>query len=674
MAEILKHEYKLLVLKISLDTSKRQVFILMEIEKQIDGEYRHIDKYLITAESMDLPDKLEQRKTRYKGYNFTFPDDAMEWLQQCLTIHNTERAPLWLHLVNPYGYLGLVPWEQLIQKELDVAILRLPEFLAEPPKQNLSVLDVVLCSSMPVAKVSFMIIEHIVNIIHQIQTKVPRHTTIHVFVEGETYHQLNQMNFEFNDSVQLYDPGTSASYMTTEATSRIVDRPGQIKNPWLLWIRDSLRGTSIDVVHFLTHGYMSSDSGALALAESPLTNEDQRMARFVGAAELKTFYTHIGAWATIFSSPENNYSEMGLRQIADTIAQTRPGPVVYHQIEHDNDAEVIGSVYHFLFSPDLNVPPPSTSSVFIYCHPSRVVASPTKNNNISNEKHLAVANKNQIKYKRVQNITSSIKRDNQGLKIIRKRKVQKNRADTQITHYNMIWKNGAEDIEQVIKHYKQELEVSPGRRSRRKWAAIQNNLGVAYNMRILGDRSENIELAIKHYNKALHARTNIRFNREWAATKKNLAIAYIDRIDGNHAENIESAIKHYGEALNENTELIRSHQKQYLESEILDYMIGLMARKKREFLQVLRNTKSFSSDDTVLFNQKFLDRNSEDENSQNTVSILERFVEQKNYDLNQLAQNKDDSSLEEIQTIKSTLHNIQDIISNYSDILKEEKR
>ncbi len=376
MAEILKRKYELLVLKVNLDTSTRQVVVHMAIEMQVDGEYRRVDEHRILAEAMGLPDRLEQRKTRYRGYDFTLPNDTIEWLKQCMIDHNPERVPLWLHLTKPYGYLGMVPWERLIQEELDVAILRVPEFLAEPPRENPSVLDVVLCSSRPAAKGSFMIVEHIGRIIDKIKMTVPHRTTIHVFVDRESYHELNHINSAFDDSVRFYDPETASSYMATEATLRIEDRPGQIRSPWLLWIRDSLQRTSIDVVHFVTHGYMSSDRGALALAESPLINKDRRMARFVGAAELTTFYTQIGAWATVFSSPENNYSEMGLRQLADTIAQKRPGPVVYHEIPQDWDAVAIGDVYRFLFGSALSAPPPATPSVFIYCHPLRVITSP----------------------------------------------------------------------------------------------------------------------------------------------------------------------------------------------------------------------------------------------------------------------------------------------------------
>ena len=46
-----------------------------------------------------------------------------------------------------------------------------------------------------------------------------------------------------------------------------------------------------------------------------------------------------------------------------------------HEIKDDWEAIAIGEVYHFLFGSALNSPP-ATPSVFIYCHPSRILTFP----------------------------------------------------------------------------------------------------------------------------------------------------------------------------------------------------------------------------------------------------------------------------------------------------------
>ncbi len=83
----------------------------------------------------------------------------------------------------------------------------------------------------------------------------------------------------------------------------------------------------------------------------------------------------------------------------------------------------------------------------------------------------------------------------------------------------------------------------------KKWAAIQNNLGIAYENRIQGDRTENIEQAIKAFNLALQMRDCEIFPKEWASTQNNLGTAYFERIRGERADNLEQAITAYRLAL-----------------------------------------------------------------------------------------------------------------------------
>lgn len=58
-----------------------------------------------------------------------------------------------------------------------------------------------------------------------------------------------------------------------------------------------------------------------------------------------------------------------------------------------------------------------------------------------------------------------------------------------------------------------------------KWAATQNNLGLAYSNRIREDKAENIEKAIACYDLALEVYTREAFPQDWAMTQNNLAIA-----------------------------------------------------------------------------------------------------------------------------------------------------
>lgn len=365
-----------LVLSVSLDTSKRQAEVCCLLEE--NGS--RLDEWRCTTEQLGLPEVLDRRKALYRGYEFQLPESVLDAMKSWMDPHR----PLWLRLERPSGYLRLVPWEQLLGPRLGVPILRLPDFETELPRETARALDVVLCGSAPSDEMPFPIVDYLVRIADRILSAVPRRTTLHVFTDGAAHPELKQRwtaQGKLGSAIQLYPPETAAPYAVPDPTSRIQDPAGRIESPWLLWIRDSLKGRSIDVAHFLCHGYLSQDRAALAFAESPLKNDVRQRSRFVGPAELSAFATQVGAWSTAFTSPERNYSEMGLRLLADTIAQSRPGPVLHHELRLDAGCVALARAYQFLYGPP-GAPPPASPSLLLYCQPSFLEApamrSPTR--------------------------------------------------------------------------------------------------------------------------------------------------------------------------------------------------------------------------------------------------------------------------------------------------------
>ena len=107
----------------------------------------------------------------------------------------------------------------------------------------------------------------------------------------------------------------------------------------------------------------------------------------------------------------------------------------------------------------------------------------------------------------------------------------------------------ASNMEIAITGYEITLNVITRKAFPVEWAKTQNNLGLAYNYRILGEKAENLELAIAAYNRALNVRTREAFPVKWAGTQNNLGLAYSDRILGEKAENLELAIAACNRAL-----------------------------------------------------------------------------------------------------------------------------
>lgn len=370
MAEELKHQFDLLAMRVGMDLSGDSPQVSIKLQGRHAGQLDLVREHLLEAAQIGLPERLNRSETTYEGLPFDLPPAVIDDLKRVIADSDYQDRPLWLHLAKPLGYLNLVPWEELLQPALQRPILRLPDFLASPPRESMQRLEVALCGSVPVAKAAFTAVDHLVGMADHLLKTVPRRTTVHIFCDAGLFPEVSQrVHAKGLPGVEVHDPAEAGSFVPPERQYALPDRSGRVRNPWLLWMRDALSGHRVDMVHFLTHGYISREAGALAFAESPVQNQDERAARFVGASELLAFLTQTGAWCAAFSSPEHNYSEMGLRLLADTIAQMRPGPVLHHEMRLDETGEVLPEAYRFLFGRSGD-PAPSSPAVFMYCHPS----------------------------------------------------------------------------------------------------------------------------------------------------------------------------------------------------------------------------------------------------------------------------------------------------------------
>src|SRR5262249_31186846 len=70
----------------------------------------------------------------------------------------------------------------------------------------------------------------------------------------------------------------------------------------------------------------------------------------------------------VFTSLPDNHSELGLRWLADEIAQSRPGPMMMHILNEDPRGAELEAGYGFLYNVEPQEPPPSNALV-IYCQP-----------------------------------------------------------------------------------------------------------------------------------------------------------------------------------------------------------------------------------------------------------------------------------------------------------------
>ena len=367
MAMYLKQKHELLALKVSLTRERRQTSVRMELETHKGGTPSVLLDRTVSTSEIGLSRTLDARQFP----NFYFPSHVSDEMAHLIGKLDVEPShPLWLHLVSPYGYLGVVPWEHLLVPALNRPLLRLPDFL-EPPRERRSVLDVALVCSMPVSEPSFYPPDVVIAMSLAIREASPRpQTTVHIFADKEYYDQIRSaLTGEYG--VMVHDPDDAQQFGFGQPSSSVPQDASTVTCPWLRWISAAMRGRSLDTVHFLCHGYLANERPAFSVAESPVRNEDRWMAHVLSVREVVAFLNQTGAWSVAFSAPPNNYSEAGLRLFADTLAQTRPGPVLYHDASQDYSLDGLRSAYRFLYAPEPSEPPPP-APMFIYCQPALV--------------------------------------------------------------------------------------------------------------------------------------------------------------------------------------------------------------------------------------------------------------------------------------------------------------
>lgn len=367
MAVKIATENGLVTLRVRVRPRERGITAELQLVSYIGGSMQELSAWWLNSTELGLPTRLNPHWVPTRS----LPLDMTNGLRAALDdLGLAPGLPLWLHLVKPYGFLGALDWEAALVPALGRPLLRLPDFL-ERQRENRAMLDVALVCSEPVSEPRLNPPQVLQDVVAAVLagSRRPR-TTIHIFPD-EAYHDSLRNTFAAEPRVAVHDPQGAQAHGVSPRGGVPADEVGELQSPWLKWMRDSMKGRSLDAVHFFCHGFVADQRPALALAESPLSNRDRLDARYVGVGELAAFLTQVGAWSAVFSSPPDNYSEAGLRLLADTLAQTRPGPVLYHALAGYGPDPALQAMYGFLYAPAPSPLPPQ-ERWFAYCQPALI--------------------------------------------------------------------------------------------------------------------------------------------------------------------------------------------------------------------------------------------------------------------------------------------------------------
>jgi hypothetical protein len=370
VAELLRYENELPTLKLSLGVQGAPTGPTSTAQLEVDRGTRVVGQLSLRPEDLNLAFDFDPAAYRYSEPPFAIAERLRPTVRRLLELAMEDQQTLWLELASPVGYLAALPWETMLESVIGlIPVLRIPNFSLFTPL-DVDRIDIVVCLSEPGAKSPFNGVDFLRRFIPSLLAPLPLETCVHVFTDAETYSQMDRLpQGELGSHigrVVLHDPARAPTKTGMAGEGSIGDSAGCVSNPWLLWIIEEMRESTAEVVHFITHGYVQSGQSALALAESPTRRDASLLSRFVGPNQIAAFLTQLGAWGVGFSSPPQNYSAMGLRQLFDDVARLRAGPILHHDAKTDPLADELADTYAGLF---MGRSPRYRRAVSMYAHP-----------------------------------------------------------------------------------------------------------------------------------------------------------------------------------------------------------------------------------------------------------------------------------------------------------------
>ncbi|SFI58173.1 hypothetical protein [Planctomicrobium piriforme] len=361
---------KLLVLRITLELGIRAP-ISLTLQVPRGDKLELIGSWSYRLQDFGFQDEQFEAVSSPRKVPSQFVNDLKAKLA---TLENIGSAvPLWLQFAAPSGSLPLIAWEAQLVPVLDRPVVRLSALQGPPPAEFEETLEVALCSSVPLSKTSFPVVEYLEKLI-EVFKEVRRRTTIHVFSDLKTHQALDPKTLP--DNVRLHLPQEAATY-AVPARDPSIASDDAIDNPWLRWVSNATGEQPLDVVCFVNHGYLSGDHGAIAFAQSPVMNEDRGWARFIGAPQLSRFMTNTGAWCLILGSPHGNYSTAGSRMLLEEVSQRLPGHALLHDLALDQDCDGLTAACQSLFGTPRFENPPRHPSLTMYATPAKRMETET---------------------------------------------------------------------------------------------------------------------------------------------------------------------------------------------------------------------------------------------------------------------------------------------------------
>lgn len=259
--------------------------------------------------------------------------------------------PLWLHLVKPYGLLGIARWEHALAEATGRPIFRLPDFLAKSSEFE-DALDCAILWDLRADAVDDRALD--ASITAWLEGSNRGAVCIHVLATDAV--QRERLSRRWRDRA-----GSVVVHMDYARDDGAVP---DIRVPAFEWVERATNGLTLDVLQVAAAAELGDNAATLMF-----NGAGPGLPRCsASVAELATLLNRLGAWCTAISGTAGAPSEPALRYFADALAQARPGPSLYHALTGGTDDD-LRTTCAVLFTAE-EVVPPSLTGGFLYCTPS----------------------------------------------------------------------------------------------------------------------------------------------------------------------------------------------------------------------------------------------------------------------------------------------------------------
>jgi len=261
--------------------------------------------------------------------------------------------PLWLHLIKPYGLLGIAPWEQALATLLERPIFRLPDFLAKPAE-----LEDVLEAAILWDHREGMVDDAALDAALEAWMGGSLRSTVRIHVlatDPAVRARLTERWKDREDVIAIHQPDE-------EFVAALPDTPP----PAFGWIERATQGTTLDVLQIAASAELGPSQSTMILSG----DASERLIRTACVTDLATLLNRLGAWSAVISGVPGNAAEGALRHFADSLAQARPGPVLYHSLVGARDDDLF-TTCDILFAAGERDQSPLKHG-FLYCTPALI--------------------------------------------------------------------------------------------------------------------------------------------------------------------------------------------------------------------------------------------------------------------------------------------------------------